>query len=289
MTEVETTARCVVGALGAFVACMLALSADVSAEVSHDTLWGESPGSCANRTKMENHGLASALSPAEASWARRSSAAASSPAPFEDAASDRDATVKATDATKLWSVDEETSAEVASCFDAVEDSDEAVRSHRLCLERADVPASLVPKLVAEVRALEQTDGVLDTVHRLAKVESAEGESSDESTESTARAGRTDGPKSLPLAQVPTPPNQPDPDASCTASNPDRCRSLPPRPTLDLESSPTAPRLPSSQLEEDGEIEPDEDDPSPAGPRVGPAEGYDSPPDKPPKRSGGIRT
>lgn len=273
MNQFESTAKRLASAFAVLAVWMLAVPAGASAEVSHDALWGNGPDSCLGPSEMNVHGLAPLMSKTTKTWARSSSTTAPG-SQLASVAADR----ASSESRQLRSVDAETTERVETCL---ENADPTARSHQICLENVDVPASVVPTLVAEVRAFDQTENVLAKAHRLAGADPTDAESA------PTIPNRADAPKSLPLAQIPTPPNQPDPTASCTASNPEECRNLPPRGTLNLESSPTPPRVRPAQIDWDDDVEPADEEDTPAGTVVGPAEGYDDPPMKPPQTDPGV--
>jgi hypothetical protein len=210
--------------------------ATASAEVSHDVLWGAGPTSCVNYGAVEQKGLVSFID--------------------ESAPS-------STQVSQSSSTDE--LASTAPCFDLSTDEE---KSNNVCFEKAGVPASVVPKLLAKARALEQSQRLVALAEHLVGQQQEEDD------------WREEGPKSLPLADLP--PAGPNPQQSCTGQ-PDTCRSLPPLPPeLTLQASGASARETAAGLPLPDRPEPNEQA-ALTHQRIAPSDGYDSPPDKPPRR------
>jgi len=154
----------------------------------------------------------------------------------------------------------------AECMDAAPDQSET--SNNLCFEKAGVPASVVPALAAKAKALDQTETLVDQARELIGL--------DEVPTSDRRVASRTHPIAI------APPSQPNRDESCTA-RPDSCHSLPPLPpTLTVDATATAPYLPAASPEIPAADRRD-DTAIPERLRVFHADGYRSPPLKPPRR------
>jgi len=145
----------------------------------------------------------------------------------------------------------------------------AKAANNRCFEDAGAPASVVPTLLARAHALRATHQVVSAAQ-----EAVDG--------TTTVADRSNPPASLPVADVPSVPNRSNPDASCTPKSPENCRNLPPAPgQLNVEASPVPPNLRSAELE--APERPDREDEHPRGTsEIERSDGYDTPPDKPPR-------
>ena len=245
MTDTTYTYR-ILGSLALIAAVVLVGPAPASAEVSHEVLWGGGPTSCVHYGAVEHKGLVSFID---------ESAPSVEPASQTSSAAVIEETV--TEAAGLTST--------PPCFDLSTDGE---KSNNVCFEKAGVPASVVPKLLAKARALEQSQRLVALAEQLID------------REKLGEDRRVEGPKSLPLADLP--PAGPNPQQSCTGQ-PDTCRGLPPLPPeLTLEASGPSARQAAIAI-------PMPDRPEPAEQaaitqqRIAPSDGYDSPPDKPPRR------
>ena len=133
MTDTTFTYR-ILGSLALMAAVVLVGPATASAEVSHDVLWGGGPTSCVNYGAVEQKGLVSFIE---------------EPAPTSTDPSHSSTT------TEL--------ASTAPCFDLSTDEE---NSNNVCFEKAGVPASVVPKLLAKARALEQSQRLVALAEHL---------------------------------------------------------------------------------------------------------------------------
>jgi len=152
----------------------------------------------------------------------------------------------------------------SSCM---EQSGQTHISFDVCLQGAGGPASVLPSLVDRFRAA-PASSILLAVDR---------ESGNPLAELDA-----DAPRSVPVSEVPQVPNRSSSDSTCTADRSDQCRSLPPGPAhLNVEASPIPPTVRGSATET-----PERPDPDETPPRfvhtIDRSDGYDTPPDKPPR-------
>ncbi|MFB6264008.1 MAG: hypothetical protein ABEL76_10355 [Bradymonadaceae bacterium] len=146
-----------------------------------------------------------------------------------------------------------------------------LESMNLCFERAGAPASVRPHLIANFQAEGLSDAVVDRAL------------------AAARADESERPNRAPavvrvLSYNPAEPPSPRPsDDSCTAAAPENCKSVPPSPpTLSIDASFPSARNRSISIDSPPRaallraVGPPRHDP------VGPADGWDSPPNRPPK-------
>ncbi len=227
-----TTCR-VAGAVVALAMCVLLPRAG-HAEISHDALWGAvEAGACANPAMN--------LSESDSADTSRKSVAKNSEKGAEG------------------------NREPTDCL-----TDESQDAHNVCFEEAGVPASVVPKLSAKVRAFQQSDKLIEQATTLVGLERT-----DDSDERVASR--------LNPIEVAPPSNEPSPNNRCTVDRQERCRSLPPLPpSLNLEASGAAPYMPVGGLELPADPDPTEDTTIPEYHDILPADGYRSPPLKPPR-------
>jgi hypothetical protein len=204
------------------------------AELSHDALWGPvDAGACANPDA--NFSESDSLVTSRKSEAKNSE---------EGTARSREAT---------------------DCL-----ADDSRDAYNVCFEEAGVPASVVPKLSAKVRAFQQSDELIEQATALVGLETTE-----ESDERVASR--------LHPLEVAPPAEQPNPNKSCTVDRQERCRSLPPLPpSLNLEASGAAPYMPVGNLDLPADPDPTDETTIPERHNILPADGYRSPPLKPPR-------
>lgn len=157
------------------------------------------------------------------------------------------------------------SQEPADCL-----ADKSRDAHNVCFEEAGVPASVVPTLSAKVQAFQQSDELIDQATTLVGLETT-----DDSDERVASR--------LDPIEVAPPSNEPSPTNLCTVDRQERCRSLPPLPpSLNLEASGAGPYMPVGSLELPADPDPTDDAIIPDHHDILPADGYGSPPLKPPR-------
>ena len=236
----EATILRVVGPLVVLALCVVVAPRNASAKLSHETLWGDSGSTtCVNHVELERNGYVSLMS----------------------------RTTVRSETSEEAPVTRSTRSKASRAVGCLDDSDGSNKSNNLCFEKAGVPASVVPQLLAKARALEETKRVVEAARALVDGESATNEVV------ASREG--------PVGTIP--PSQPNPENSCTA-HPDNCRSLPPLPpTLTVEAPAIAPNVTDSDYEFPADSEPD-DVSIPERLRVRPEDGFSSPPFKPPRRA-----
>lgn len=140
-------------------------------------------------------------------------------------------------------------------------------SFDVCLQGAGAPVSVLPSVFETIRRTNASTALLS-------------DSDDEP--SPLLELESNPPRSVPLSEVPTAPHRSSSNSSCTVDRPENCRSLPPGPAqLNLEASPVSPTVRAADFDTPNRPEPDAVSPR-SGREIEPSDGYDTPPDRPPR-------